>query len=112
MSTLISVEDIEDGMQLAEPIVNSFGQTLLGGGVVLGQKHKRILKTWNVLTIYVNDNDASEGDTYSEEALKLAEERIGRAVSWEPRNNSERDLIKFGVLWQADCISGPSEEDF
>lgn len=44
MAKVIAVEDIQDGMINAEPIINRYGQTLLAAGVVLNQQHATFLK--------------------------------------------------------------------
>ncbi|MFW5662598.1 MAG: hypothetical protein ACOCZW_02640, partial [Bacteroidota bacterium] len=63
MSKLIDIKNVEDGMILAEPVVNNFGQTLLSPGTELLSSHIRILKTWNIISIRVK-GDKDEEETY------------------------------------------------
>ncbi|HOM04998.1 MAG TPA: hypothetical protein PLU67_05820 [Candidatus Kapabacteria bacterium] len=106
MAKVIAVEDIQDGMIIAEPIVNRYGQVLLAAGVVLSQQHSTFLKTWNIRTIKVTagaeDEETSE---ISEEMRKQILESIAQRTSWTPRIPIEEDLFKVAVYHLAKKMS-------
>lgn len=97
MPNTIAVEDISDGMILAEPILNNFGQTLLQAGISLSEKHKNILKTWNITIITVKTDDSDEEIEISPELYALSEEQLKRRVKWNPKNSLDRDLYMMGI---------------
>lgn len=98
MAKLVPVENIEDGMILAEPIVNKQGQTLMPSGVLLKDNHIKILKIWNIRTISVKSKENEEGLQLSPEIVRLATIKLSQKMTWKPRNNYEKDLYKMGVL--------------
>lgn len=106
MAKVIAVEDIQDGMINAEPIVNRYGQTLLAAGVVLNQQHSTFLKTWNIRTIKVNATvDEEENPEITEEMKQLALEKISKRTDWTPRIPIEEDLFRVAVIHHAKRMS-------
>jgi hypothetical protein len=101
MSITIPIENIEDGMVLSEPILNNYGQTLMQSGVNLSEKHKKILKTWNVRLVTVKSDDNEEEFQISPELKILAEERLSKRLKWKPRNSIERDFYQMGIIHTA-----------
>lgn len=104
MANTITVDDIEEGMILAEPVLNNFGQTLLQAGVTLSDKHKTILKTWNISLITVKTDDKEEEIEISPEVYALAEEKLKRRVKWTPKSSAEKDLYLMGIQHTAKKI--------
>jgi hypothetical protein len=104
MSEIVQLEDIEDGMVLAEPIVNNFGQTLLPADIELAQKHVNILKTWNVRSVTIKGDSKEEEFVISEELRAKAKEHLKQRMKWEPRNQYEKELIKIGIIHVARYI--------
>lgn len=106
MSKVISVDEIQDGMIIAEPIVNRYGQVLLASGVVLSQQHATFLKTWNVRTIKVTAGaEEEETSEISEEMRQQILESIAQRTSWKPRIPIEEDLFKVAVFHLAKTMS-------
>ena len=91
--------ELEPGSILAEPVLNSFGQTLIAGGAELNQKHINILKTWNIQSVKIKTDSNEKIEKYSDLQLKLALEKLMRHVKWQPRNRNEEDLLKLGTLF-------------
>lgn len=101
MSDIININEIEEGMILAEPIVNSYGQTLINSGVVLSKNHIRLLKTWNIQTLFIKKDENEEEVEISNEMIINAQKKLAERVIWNPRNEIERDLHKNVVLYFA-----------
>ncbi|MBM2813582.1 MAG: hypothetical protein HW421_344 [Ignavibacteria bacterium] len=110
MSKVISTEDIQDGMVLAEPLINNFGQTLLPAGITLGTKHVKTLKTWNIFTVSVKGDDNDEETEISEEMKGIAEEIFSKRISWKPKNLLESDLYMLGIIFNARKHFGKKRE--
>lgn len=53
MARVISCDEIEQGMILAQPILNKFGQILLPANVELQKKHSQLLKTWGITSVTI-----------------------------------------------------------
>lgn len=103
MSKIIRVEDIEGGMVIGKPIVNSYGQTLIASGTELSEKHINILRTWNIQTVSINTDD----DTFEQidiEIMNLARRKLLNRLKWEPRNKNEEDLIQLGTIAYAKLL--------
>ena len=111
MANYIQIDQIEDGMVLAEPIVNSYGQSLLGACTKLSQTHVRLLKTWNIRVVSVKSSDGEDDIQISDEQKVIAEREIIKRMSWMPRNDIEKDLYKMGVLQTASNLSKNSDGD-
>jgi hypothetical protein len=106
MAKVISIDNIEDGMILQEPVVNNYGQTLIGAGATLSAKHKNTFKTWNILTVIIQSDDTEdEGFAISEELLVSASVRLKERMKWEPRNQFENELFDMGVYQLARQMS-------
>lgn len=101
MARIISISEIENGMILAEPVFNSSGQTLLSSGVELNQKHVKILKTWNISSLSIHDDNNNNENVISPEILKLAKEKVIQRMDWTPRNSIEIDLISTAEKFTA-----------
>lgn len=99
MYKLININDVDEGMELAEPIFNNQGQTLLPAGITLNNNHLKILRSWNVLYIkIVTDGQDSEEINISPELLQYSRERISRIVNWIPNSEIEEELLEVAVI--------------
>lgn len=64
-------------MEIIDDIRGPNGQLLIGAGVVLSDKHIRILKTWGVHTIAIlGDDETTEEVVVSEELYKSIEAEL------------------------------------
>ncbi len=97
MCSIISVNDLTEGMILAEPVVNNFGQILLNSGVILTAQHKRILKTWNIHSISILNDDEPNSTEISDKILALAEESLKKRFDWTPVLDIEKDLFETAI---------------
>lgn len=96
MSKLINVEDIKDGMELAEPITNRFGHVLLASNIKLEAKHIKFLKSCGIQTIYiVDENENNSNIIYDDNTLEKAKELLNQRINWKPKNNYEEELIEI-----------------
>lgn len=100
MANYILVNEIKDGMILAEGIVNNFGQTLLPAGANLTEKHIKLFKTWNITGVMVKSNNGEDDDDaeLSPELVMKAKEKLKKRMTWSPRNNLEYDLFEMAVI--------------
>lgn len=106
MGLVITINDLQEGMILAEPVVNNFGQTLLNSGVTVSAQHKRILKTWNIHSVIVKSDDQAESNELSEKIIALATEALKARLEWTPRNPIELDLFNTAVKLYAENNKG------
>lgn len=90
---IIPIEKIEDGMILADPILNQFSQVLIPAGTVLSDFHKKILVRWNInfVNVYSSDDDADL--EIEDEILQEATSYILNKLLWTPTNDLENDIV-------------------
>jgi hypothetical protein len=97
MPKIISIEEIEDGQVLAEPLTNKFGQTIMPAGASLQKAHQTKFKMWNITSVTIKE-ELIEGDTeISEDTLAAAKEIFMKRIKWEVNNPYELDLVKIGI---------------
>ena len=98
MPKLIVLEEIKEGMELALPLKNKFGQILLSADVRLENKHKKILKMWGVTAVYIKENNNEYKDIdYSEQTKGEAAKLLGLRLKWTPKNQNEEDLYEMAL---------------
>ncbi|MGA2297636.1 MAG: hypothetical protein ABSG15_08825 [FCB group bacterium] len=120
MAERIPISKIQVGQVLQDSVQNKFGQTIIPAGTAIQEKHKRILKTWNIQTVRIvtDDNKSDEPQKQIEindEKLKLAAKKIKTRMKWNPRNKNEVDLYELALLNAASYLineSGFSDSDF
>ncbi len=98
MSQLIQIDDIQDGMELAEPVINKFGNVLLPAGAKLSSNHIKLLKTWKIFSLIIKTDDQDTVEEISKEILEKAEAIMKDSISWEPINEFEKDLIELAKI--------------
>lgn len=98
MSKVVNIDNIENGMILAESIVNSSGQVLLGSGVEITQKHKRYFQMWGISSVIIEGDDDEYEINFDAEVIEAAEKKLLERMKWEPRNANEKDLINLGII--------------
>lgn len=104
---VISLNEITEGMQLAEPIINNFGQILLVKGTSLAEKHIKLLKTWNISRVSIIDDTDSEPrniSDYGEDIQEMAKKILASRFTWIPRNEAEQDLYNMALIHTIQCI--------
>lgn len=90
---IIPIEKIEDGMILADPILNQFSQVLIPAGTVLSDFHKKILVRWNIHFVNVYSNDDDIDIEIEDEILQEATNYVLNKLLWTPTNNLENDIV-------------------
>ena len=95
----ISIENIEDGQILAEPVVNKYGQTIMPTGASLSKSFHSKFKMWNVVTVTIESEQQEDEVEINIELYKAAEEQFYKRCFWKPRNSNENDVIQIGLLY-------------
>lgn len=99
MPKFMKIEEIKEGMILASPVFNRYGQILLPKDSVIEEKHKSLLKIWGVRCVQIC---AGENDKINESKLDelyaLAGEKLGKRLLWTPRNEIENDLYEAALM--------------
>ena len=98
MANYIIVEDIEDGMILAEPVLNKFGNVLLGVGAILSTSHITLFKTWNIQAVTIKSLEQEDNQEIGAEQRQKAALALTKRMKWYPRNDIEKDLYNLAIL--------------
>ncbi|MBU1100265.1 MAG: hypothetical protein KKA84_07650 [Bacteroidetes bacterium] len=96
MNKTILLDDFEEGMELAVPLKNKFGQVLLGANVKLEKKHKNLFRTWGIETLVIVSDDEGE-EPIDESLMAEAETILAKKIYWTPKNKFEENLIQMGM---------------
>ncbi len=97
MPKVISIDDIQNGMVSAEPIVNRYGQIILAAGTSLTSRHSSMLRAWNVRTVKIVGGDEVADIGVSDEIKQLALDKIKKRLTWSPRLPIEEDLLAISI---------------
>lgn len=103
----ISIEDIEEGQVLSQPIINNYGQMLLPSGATISLRHINLLKTWNIESIHVGDenhSDEAAEEEFGDEVLKHATKRLKGRLNWIPEHELEQELYNLGLKRACEII--------
>ena len=106
MPLSVKIDDLREGMVLAEPVVNKYGQTLIPSGAELSSKHVNLLRTWNIFHVSVKSDNEENVNEISEELRQLAKERLDKKTDWKPRNLSEKNILELAILSIGKQIAG------
>ncbi|HOV91463.1 MAG TPA: hypothetical protein PLC04_00055 [Candidatus Kapabacteria bacterium] len=98
MQQIIQIDKIEDGMVLAEPVLNQFSQVLLPSGTTLNHFHSSILKKWNINYVFIYIQDNEEELTIPQELIESCKEEILAKLLWSPEQPIEKDLINITAI--------------
>lgn len=98
MSSIVLTENIQEGMILAEPILNNYGQILIGAGVELKDRHKKVLKTWNIQSVLIHNHDFNDDDIQNDQNYAQLEGELLSRMTWIPELPIEQDLLKSAVM--------------
>ncbi|HRK59924.1 MAG TPA: hypothetical protein PLI74_09795 [Candidatus Kapabacteria bacterium] len=105
MARVISCDEIEQGMILAQPILNKFGQILLPANVELQKKHSQLLKTWGITSVTIKGEEGDDKEIeISEEMRLLIEENLKNKILWQPINAYEKEVYQLAFLSEAKKI--------
>jgi hypothetical protein len=98
---IINLNEITNGMQLAEPVINNFGQILMTKGTSLAERHIKLLKTWNISRVSIVDDIETEPQDvtgYGEDIQEMARKILATRLIWIPRNEAEQDLYNMALI--------------
>lgn len=95
-----TIDELEQGLKIAEPVMNNFGQILIPAGVIVTDRHIKVLKTWRIPHVYISGNDSDEVEL-SDELLNLAEIQVRKRIKWFPENKFEEELIEVAKINKA-----------
>jgi hypothetical protein len=98
MARTINIDEIEDGMILQTPLINKYGQVILGSGAILSQSQKRTLKMWGIEHIVIESEDSDDMFVFDENILTSAQNFIKTRITWQPRNILEEELVELGII--------------
>ncbi len=105
MPRTININEIEEGMVLSEPVINSYRQTLIKAGAKLKSSNISLLKTWNILKVRIKAEEDEDVSELGLELQKLSKERLEKRMKWKPRNENEKALYELGILRAASIIT-------
>ncbi|MCL5991598.1 MAG: hypothetical protein M1419_05800 [Bacteroidetes bacterium] len=105
MSEIVATNDIKIGMAVSEPVVNSFGQTLISSGAEINEQHIKLLKMWNISCISIKTSESDELEELTEDMINLGLDRLSKRLTWQPRNDNEKDLIDLGIISAVNIIA-------
>ena len=97
MSRTIQIDHIEDGMILANSILNKYGQIILAKDAKLESKHIKMLKLWGIQTLEIVDDSMQESFVYSQEAIEKANQIVKGMITWQPVNKHEEELYQIAL---------------
>lgn len=98
MARTINIDEIEDGMILQTPLINKYGQVILGSGAKLSQSQKRTLKMWGIEHVVIESEDSDDMFVFDENILTSAQNFIKTRITWQPRNILEEELVELGII--------------
>ncbi len=101
MSRILNINELQEGMILANPITNNFGQVLLPAGIELTCNHFRILRTWNIFQVSIVTEGDNENIVLSKSQMDNAGKYILSKMKWRPRNGYEKDMFISSVIQRA-----------
>jgi len=101
MQQIIQIDKIEDGMVLAEPVLNQFSQVLLPSGTVLTHFHSTILKKWNINYVFIYIQENEEESPIPKELIESCRKEITSKLLWTPTIPIEKDLINITAINRA-----------
>ncbi|MCE5305265.1 hypothetical protein LLG34_06160 [bacterium] len=95
MQHIIQIDKVEDGMVLAEPVLNQFSQVLLPSGTILSEFHVNILKKWNINFVFIDVQESEDNPDIPQELIDSCKELITSKLLWSPTLGIEIDLINI-----------------
>lgn len=96
-SKTLNNEDLTVGMELAEPVLNHYGQMLLSVGTVLMENHIKLFKTWGIRSVIIKTEEtvvpADLTKALDFETMAI----LKRRMNWTPMNDHEADLFNLAI---------------
>ncbi len=96
MSSYVKIDEIIDGMILAEDIKNRQGALMFARGMELSERHKRIFITWNIAGVLIDGIE--DNVELSPEELTVAKQFLESLMDFECSLPIELDLFNAAVI--------------
>ncbi len=98
MSHSIGIDELLNGMVLAAPVKNKYGQIILNAGTVLEEKHGKMFRMWGIKEIYIKkEDDPGVEDKQAARKLSDAKEILSKRLTWKPKNKTEEELYELAL---------------
>ena len=98
MATTVSLENLTPGMVTSEPVLNCYGQLLLGKGTALTLRHLNVFKTWGIEKISIESGQKQDEERVLDKTLlNKARAKIQQRLSWKPETPLEKEIIELAV---------------
>lgn len=96
MSKHVPIDKLTEGMEINQAVKNQFGQMLIPANTQITEKHKKVLKTWGIVSVDIKDDSISTTDLQGAEINKTEGLiLLYEQFSWQPRNANEEDLFEM-----------------
>lgn len=106
----IKNSELTEGMELAEAVINNFGQTLIPAGTNLSKRHINLLMMWGIESVSIVDSEETDNDSneikLSDETLKFIDEQLSKRFLWKPENEHEKEIYDMAYKKMAKDLSG------
>lgn len=99
MTSVLTIDQLKEGMEVAIPVKNKVGQILLPANLILENKHIRMLHTWGISTISVVSNLDEPGNSkYDAGQIENARNELNKRILWKPELPFEEELYEMGLF--------------
>jgi len=104
----IALSELKEGDQIAEAVINNFGQTLIPANTVITARSINLLRMWGIDNISIYDESANDDEKIelSEETRKYIDQQLSRRFQWKPENELESAIIQLACLRMVKNLSG------
>lgn len=102
MFKIVIIDEIEEGMVTAEPILNKIGQMLIAKDTILHSNQLKMLKLWGIKQVSIKVGQVGQTDTNNfdkTELMKMKVEIVDK-LGWEINNPFLDELIELIALSQ------------
>ena len=98
MKRTVPTENLEPGMELAEPVLNRLGQILLSKGSTISPRHIAVLENWKIRSVFIENGEAEIRDPIADEdTQKRALARIKKRLLWDPHSPLEEEIVYLAI---------------
>lgn len=106
---IISIDEIEEGMELAEPVFSRTGQVLLNEGASLGERHKKIFKNRGISMVAVRGDEDEEIAISDDDRTEAKYKYVQRMVD-PPTHSLEKEISALAIERLAEVIAREKKE--
>ena len=97
MPKIVFINEIKDGMELAIPVKNKFGQIMLAENTKLEERHKNILLLWGIQSVSVKDNEEESEVQFDDATVSKAKDQLKKRLKWNFRNVNEEEIYNLAL---------------